>query len=148
MANGKIELKLGSFTFSGEGDENWLTKQLDKILEKLNQLQKVAIIPSNSTNGGLDNSDSTLDLKNTTLASFLKSRNATSNQNKKFLATSIWLQSRGKNRISTMDVTKALKDNKQSKLGNASDCLSQNVAKGFCEKDGKEFYVTDEGLKS
>jgi hypothetical protein len=148
MPNGKIELKLGSFTFSGEGDENWLAKQLDKILEKLNLLHKVATIPSNDGSGGGANPNPPNDLKNVTLASFLKSNGATTNNIKKFLATSTWLQLRGSNRLNTGDVTKALKDNNQSKLNNASECLSQNVRKGLCEKDGNQFYVTDEGINS
>lgn len=48
----------------------------------------------------------------------------------------------------TSDVTKALKDSNQTRLGNPSDSLNQNVTKGYCEKDGKEFYVTEEGKNS
>ena len=141
-------MKLGSFTFSGEGDENWLAKQLDKIMEKLNQLHKVATLPSNDGGGGTPNSNLSNDLNNVTLASYLKTNSATTNQIKKFLVTSVWLQLRGSNRLTTKDVTKALKDNNQSKLNNASECLNQNVRKGFCEKDGNQFYVTDEGINS
>ena len=148
MPNGKIELKLGSFTFAGEGDENWLAKQLDKILEKLNQLHKVATLPSNDGSSAGQSLNSPDDLKGVTLASFLKSKGATTNQNKKFLATSMWLQSKGANRLTTGDVTKALKDNNQTKLNNPSECLNQNVRKGLCEKDGNQYYVTDEGRNS
>ncbi len=81
-----------------------------------------------------------------TLAAFLKAKGATSNQVRKFLSTAIWLHDRDKkDRLTTGDVTKALADNQQSRLSNASDCLNQNVGKGFCEKDGKGFYVTEEG---
>lgn len=83
-----------------------------------------------------------------TLAVFLKEKNATRNQVKKCLATAIWLEAKGKQRMTTSDVTKALKDSNQARLGNASDCLNQNVSKGYCEKDGKEFFVTDEGKSS
>ncbi len=149
MPNGKIELKLGSFSFSGEGDENWLAKQMDKVLEKLNQLHKVAAVPTegrDKNNQGDNNND---DIKNVTLASFLKSKNASSgNQIKKFLATATWLQLSGAKRLSTGDVTKALSNNNQGKLTNPSDCLYQNVGKGFCVKDGNQFYVTDEGINS
>jgi hypothetical protein len=47
-----------------------------------------------------------------------------------------------------VDITKALSDNQQGKLGNPGDCLNKNVKKGFCEKEGKEFYVTEEGFTS
>lgn len=83
-----------------------------------------------------------------TLSTFLKEKNVTSNQVKKFLATAIWLEAKGKQRMTTGDVTKALKDSSQTRLGNPSDSLNQNVTKGFCEKDGKEFYVTEEGKNS
>ena len=83
-----------------------------------------------------------------TLATFLREKNASTIQNKKFLATAVWLEAKGNSRITTSDVTKALKDNSQKRLGNASDCLNQNVKQGYCEKDGKDFYVTQEGKES
>ena len=73
MANGKIELKLGSFSFTGEGEEAWLSKQLDKVLEKLNQLHKVAVIPAvPSSNGGGQNNDEPNEMKNVTSSQLFK----------------------------------------------------------------------------
>jgi len=83
-----------------------------------------------------------------TLAGFLKEKSATSSQAKKFLTTAIYLHKTGMDRITTGDVTKALKDARHTKLTNASDCLNQQVKKGFCEKDGSSFYVTPEGESS
>jgi len=82
------------------------------------------------------------------LAAYLSAQQAGTNQVKRFLATADWLRRKGVPALSTAAVSKALKDNHQSKLGNPSDCLNQNVAKGFAEKDGKDFYITPEGLKS
>jgi len=79
------------------------------------------------------------------LASFLRDKNAGTNQVKKFLAASVWLEAKGKNRLTTADVTRALKDSNQSRIGNPADCLNKNVSKGHCEKDGKEFFVTTDG---
>jgi hypothetical protein len=62
------------------------------------------------------------------------------------LATAAWLYLKGKERLTTSDVVKALKDNHQSRLGNPADCLNQNVGKGLCEKDGAEFFITAEGF--
>jgi hypothetical protein len=45
-------------------------------------------------------------------------------------------------------VSKALNDANQKRLGNPAECLNQNVAKGYCEKDGKQFFVTDDGKSS
>ena len=82
------------------------------------------------------------------LASYLSAQQAGTNQVKRFLATADWLRRKGVPALSTSAVSKALKDNHQARLGNPSDCLNQNVAKGFAEKDGKDFYITPEGLKS
>ena len=35
MAEAKIEIKVGAVSFSGEGDGQWLSDQLDKVLEKI-----------------------------------------------------------------------------------------------------------------
>jgi hypothetical protein len=82
------------------------------------------------------------------LATHLKAMGATTNQVSKFLATAIWLHDKGTAKLSTSDVTKALKDSSQSRLTNPAECLNKNVAKGYCEKDGKQFYVTEEGRNS
>jgi len=84
--------------------------------------------------------------KPSNLSTWLREKDATSNQTKKFLAVAAFLQLGGKERIVTSDVTDALKKNNQGKLNNASDNLGQNVGKGHCEKDGKSFYVTPEGF--
>lgn len=152
MADTKIQFKLGAIEFSGEGEKEWLEAQLDKILEKAPQL--INIIPTPPPAGvgtsvgshtpiGLDPS-----IAQQPLATFLRAKNATTNQVKKFLATAIWLESKGKNRLNTNDITQALKDSNQARLSNASDSLNKNINKGFCDKDGKEFFVTAEGKNS
>lgn len=81
------------------------------------------------------------------MAIFLKEKVATTNQVRKFLATAAFLQLNGKNRLNTGDITKALKDATQNKLSNASECLSNNIQKGYCEKDGSNgFFVTSHGF--
>ena len=83
------------------------------------------------------------------LATFLnKVHGGTGNQTKRFLATAAWLRSRGTTNLATGEVTKALRLNHQGKLTNPSQCLAENVSKGYAEKDGKGFYITPEGLKS
>ena len=151
MAKVKIEIKLGAIYFSSEGDKNWVAMQLDKFLGKALELAKIA--PQQLTVPTAPFSQKPPMTPDQTiaqqpLASFLKTKDATTNQTKKFLATAVWLEAKGKNRLTTGDVTKALKDNSQKRLGNASDCLSQNISKGYCERDGKEFFITDEGRSS
>ena len=145
MSEAKIQIKIGSIEFSGEGNQKWVESQLDKILSKAGDLLKLA--PS-SDGKGHKPIDVDPSIGNKALGTYLKEKSATTNQIKKFLATAVWLESKGKNRLKTNDVTKALRDSNQKKLTNATQCLNNNLEKGFCEKDGSEFYVTDEGKSS
>jgi hypothetical protein len=157
MCEAKVEFTIGSVKFSSEGDKEWVAEQLDKILKQAPELLKV--VPTNQTEEKpkktnqpktqtTTESTKTSTSSNKTLPSFLDEKNSKTNQLKKFLATAIWHHDKGKTRITTRDVTSALKKSNQSRLSNASDCLNKNVAKGFCEKDGSEFFVTDEGRDS
>jgi len=151
MSESKITIKIGSIEFSGEGDANWLEKQLNKIIDKAPDL--VAISTENSTGNNDEGKhhkpigrDSGIAKK--ALGTYLQERNATANQNKKFLVTAIWLESKGSKRLKTNDITKALRDANQKKLSNASLNLNRTVKQGYCERDGDQFFVTDEGKKS
>lgn len=153
MNNSKIELRIGSIDFSGEGEENWVASQLDKILEKVPALLEIAVTHDDAMTGTNNSSEpqstslSSSALK-TSLPKFLKEKNATKSQLERFLATAEWLTQRGTKMMTTTDVTGALKKNHQPRLGNPSECLNQNVKKGFCEKDGKKFFVTPDGRES
>ena len=149
MSEAKIDIKIGQIQFSGEGEQEWVAKQLDKIIAQAEKLIQLAPAENAQNDDGHQRpmgKDSTIAKK--TLPVFLSEKNATKNQVKKFLATAVWLESKGKLKMTTRDVSKALNDSKQSRLGNPSDCLNQNVSKGHCEKDGKEFFVTDDGKNS
>jgi hypothetical protein len=145
MAQAKIEVKVGNICFSGEGDSTWLGSQLDKVLATaFNGTEdsasedyhgRAAKTPTNDTGAG-------------SLASFLKAKKASTNQVVKFLATAYWLHKKGENSLTTALVTKALAVNRQSKLTNPAQCLNQNVGKGYCEKKGKGFFITEEGTNS
>jgi hypothetical protein len=143
MDNTKIEIRIGEIQFIGEGDPNWLEKQLDKILNKTELLSKISNAVKNKDNPAIEQTIKGIDSQ--PLATFLKSKDAMTNQVLKFLATSMWLQLGGKERLKTSDVTTALSKANQKKLNNASDCLGQNITKGHCEREGNEFFVTAEG---
>lgn len=147
MADAKIEVEVGQFRFSGEGEQQWLAQQMDKILKSAESLTKLAPpqAPA-SPNGGYGGSDTDPPATDEALPHFLKRMKATSQVNK-YLATAEWLHQKGTTRVKTSDVTKALKDARQGKLSNAGDCLGKNTSKGFCVKEGRSFYVTDEGRK-
>ncbi|MCF8031792.1 MAG: hypothetical protein K9K66_00625 [Desulfarculaceae bacterium] len=150
MSVAKIEFEIGNIRFSGEGDQAWLGQQLDKIIDRAEELIKLAPSQKAGDPGGQSGSlpPDNSDIAQKTLPAFLKDKNATKKQVRKFLATAAWLQAKGGKRLKTGDVTSALKDSNQTRLNNASDCLSQNVAKGYCEKDGAEFFVTQDGMES
>lgn len=153
MHEARIEFTIGAISFVGEGDKDWVAAQLDKILEKAPELIKLApkrqiaeMAPSDShPTIQMQQDDS---IAQQTLPGFLQEKGAMKPQVRKFLATAIWLMAKGKDRLTTSDVTQAVRESKQRRLSNASDCLNKNVAKGYCEKDGKEFFVTQEGKGS
>jgi hypothetical protein len=140
---------LERFIFLGRGIKNGLQSSLT-ILAQAEKL--VQLVPKPPDEGedkqGHKPMGSDSAIAKMTLPSFLNEKGALKNQTKKFLATAVWLEAKGKTRIKTTDVGRALKDSNQSRLANPSDCLNKNVSKGFCEKDGSEFFVTDDGKKS
>ena len=151
MAEGKIDINIGAIHFSGQGDQEWVGKQLDKIIAQAETLANLA--PPTGHEESSDEDEHTPMKANPaiakmTLPAFLSSKGATRNQVKKFLATSTWLEAKGATRLSTSEIPKALKEANQTKLANPSDCLNKNVSKGHCEKDGKQFFVTEEGKRS
>jgi hypothetical protein len=142
LTNAKIQISVGAITFSGEGTEDWLEKQLDKLLASAPSL--AAIHPSSDSDtpegsGGTGAPDAG------TLPTFLQKKAATKNHVRRFLATAEWLHLKGSRRVQTSEITKALSGANQPRLGNPADCLNKNVAKGHCEKEGKTFFVTPEG---
>ena len=150
MATGKIELTLGSITFSGEGEETWVSDQLDKVLQKARDLIKIApetraISQPTPTVSGEAPRPPDDTVASQSLSNFFREKNIPNSGFKKFLATAIWLHARGASRISLGEVTQALRDNSQTRLSNPFDCLKTNVTKGFIEKDGRQFFVTPQG---
>lgn len=150
MAEAKIDIKIGQIQFSGEGEQDWVAKQLDKIIAQSEKLIQLASLVDNEDDGGDEHKrmkpDVAIAKKN--LPAFLNEKSATSNQVRKFLATAVWLEAKGKNRLQTKNVVDALRAANQTKLKNAALCLIRNVSKGSCEKDGNQFFVTDDGKKS
>ncbi len=148
---GKIEIKLGNLSFSGEGDQNWLTAQLQKLIDSAEVLNKTTIVaPASSvaappTSVGISATDVPFQ---DSLASYLKTKNAEKNQNMRFLVTADWLRRRGESSLTSGLIARTLSEHHQSRLANPSDCLNQNVKKGLCEKKNGGFFITPEGLKA
>ena len=146
--NAKMKVVIGGASFSGEGEQSWLAEQLDKVLGIFSTLTKEN--PEVFKNAVPKEADpdvsSVVESKAVgSLVAYLKASDGMTNQTQRFLATAAWLRKKGAETTSTSDVSKALKDNHQTKLSNPSECLNQNVSKGFCEKNGKGFFITPEG---
>lgn len=143
MTTAKVQLTIGDLAFSGEGTEAWLEKQINKFLSasgESGEQGKTAGSPVKTTKAAKTAAGITLPLR-----TYLDEKKATANQVRKFLATAQWLHDKGQNRLKSADVIAALSAANQKKLGNAADCLNQNVGKGHCEKENGQFFVTDEG---
>ncbi|MGI8772517.1 MAG: hypothetical protein ACR2JE_13910 [Acidobacteriaceae bacterium] len=125
---------------------------MDKLLEKFPELFRADW--GSRDEGGTDNHAPQGGSPHTTkkgqdvgtLAAFLKAKKTGTNQVRKFLATAAWLHdAQDLKRITTGDVSKAMNDHNQGKLTNPAQCLSRNSSRGFVTKDGKQFYVNDDG---
>jgi hypothetical protein len=142
MDKAKIEIKVGIVEFTGEGEQDWLGKQLDKVLEKVPELLKIELAnPTPEPQRTPTEASTTLvtysaenNTAPTNIVTFLKEKNATSNQVNKFLVTAVYLQLNGKKRVTTTEVAQTLKSANQSKLANASDALNKNVGKDTIPK--------------
>lgn len=149
MPEARLEVTLGSTKFVGEGSESWLSGEFEKFLKEMPTIS--ASHPSEPNTGGdaVDPAAFPEQKSSVTLPIFLQNTAATANQVRKFVATATWLQDRNNGaEVKTADVTKALRDSRQTRLTNAADALNQNVSKGFCEKTPSGFFVTDEGRAS
>ncbi|AOW20633.1 hypothetical protein [Urechidicola croceus] len=160
MANGRIEFKIGNLEFVGEGEQNWVTEQLDKMLERIPELvneskksttkqTSTPIIVSNQTNPTTDLFSAPQPERAIpeNLSTFLRKKDAIDKQRRKFLGTAVWLQLNGQQMIKTKNVTDALRSARQVKITNPSHQLNQNISQGFCQKEGNGFYVTPQGVE-
>lgn len=143
-APAKIDIKVGTISFTAEGEQSWLAEQLAKVLEAA---QSAGAIQVTAETPAVPKAGAEVAFA-ISLGAFIKSKNAESNQVKRFLATAAWLEKRGADTLATASVTETLSKHRQKGLSNPAHCLNQNVTKGFCEKKGKEFFITPEGWAS
>ena len=150
MGQAKIDIKIGQIRFSGEGDQDWVGKQLEKIMAQAEKLVQLA--PPDDVDEDEDGEHKPMKpnpgIAKKTLQAFLADKVATKNQVRKFLATAVWLEAKGQQRLTTADVAGALRSTNQTRVANPSLALNRNVGKGYCERDGKQFFVTEDGKAS
>ncbi|GJM03047.1 MAG: hypothetical protein DHS20C08_15480 [Rhodomicrobium sp.] len=142
----KVEVKIGDISFSAEGDKEWLSEQLEKIIESAShKSQKSSAEQEHTSEQASDRERQTF---TKSLASYIREKKGESNQNQRFLATAAWLKHKGHQPLTSALVTKALRENQQKRLGNPSDALNQNVRKGYCEKSVDGFFILPEGWQA
>jgi hypothetical protein len=153
MPDARLDFGLGILSFSAEGSEGWLAEQFDKVIAQLEELDlsKEGRSPNAPASpippGQPPATDS--QIGSTTLVAFLQKCSATSNGNKKFLATALWVMGKqAKNTFTAKDVTSALSTAQQSRLANPSQSLARVTKAGHAEVSSNgEYYVTPEGRK-
>jgi len=146
MGEARLAIEIGTMKFNAEGTETWVDAKFDAFITQVKELGFQPSRPSKMNGNGADTTEAPGDVG--PLAIFLKEVNAGTSQNKRFLATAVWLKRQGQTTIQTASVVKALAEAQQQRLGNPADILNQNVKKGFCVKAGEGFYVTPEGEES
>ncbi|KAA6460292.1 hypothetical protein DYQ86_14735 [Acidobacteria bacterium AB60] len=146
MGEARLAIEIGTMKFSAEGTETWVDAKLEVFISQIRELGIQSSRPSKVNGNGGSTAEMPVDA--VPLAIFLKEVSAGTSQNKRFLATAVWLKRQGQTNIQTASVVKALAEAQQQRLGNPADILNQNVKKGFCVKAGEGFYVTPEGEES
>jgi len=100
MADVKISFKIGNIEFVGEGEKEFIGEQLDKIISNAPKLVKLApefpIVPTSDQEEVMVEMGEDPNIAAKTLPAYLKEKNATTIQVKKFLATAVWIESKGK----------------------------------------------------
>lgn len=139
---GKVELKIGEMSFSGEGDQEWLDNQISKLLDAATSDQIRDVISTGTIASEERQSEPT---RSESLPTYLRNRGGERSQVMRFLATAAWIHRRGGTTLTTGLIGKTLRENHQKKLGNPSDCLNKNVSKGYCEKTAEGFFITADG---
>jgi|TARA_B110000114_G_scaffold112358_1_gene117936 hypothetical protein len=152
MANARIEFKIGNIEFVGEGEQDWVTEQLDKVLTRIPELASESKKSTPKAIPQQVSSPKTTQVTEQTttenLSTFLRKRDAIDKQRRRFLGTAVWLQRRGQQMMKTKEVTDALRAARQVKITNPSHQLNQNISQGFCQKEGQGFYVTPQGVEN
>src|ERR1700730_4442841 len=99
-AIGKFEIKIGNLSFSAEGDQDWLSEQLSKVMhaaspaiakgESNDPPAAGRAVPAASSSSSVGS-----------LAAYLKATGGESKQVQRFLATAGWLFRRGVTNLTT-----------------------------------------------
>lgn len=138
-----IKIEAGGVAIEFTGSEEFIEKRLPTLITEIGQRISQMSLPSRA--GGeqsSDGSEATIGL-----GELIKSHSIDT-QIGRFLAAAAWLQHQQSDNLTSTEVANALKKAKQTEVKNPSDCVNQNLKKGFIEKnDDKTFFVTPAGMQ-
>ncbi len=101
MSIAKIEVSLGSFKFSGDGEQKWLSEQLDKVLKEFPKLQNIVVKEKTPTDD-LETTKKSISSVGS-LAKLIKDNHADKNPGLKFLGAAVYIAIKEKNEMKIND---------------------------------------------
>ena len=152
MSDSKIQIKIGIVEFSGEGNQDWLARQLDKILEKVPELLKIGGVnlPKGLNEEGTANGNSNTmgedRFSKLSVLNIAGKLNAKSGSELSIAAAAFIHFVLGKNSFSRDDITSNMKNAtgmfKQSFIKNLSGSLSRLEKAGYLLKTGNNYSLS------
>ena len=137
-----IRIDCGGVSITFKGSEEFIRQSLPEVISEIGTI--IADWPL----AQISVEQKSLEDRITISLPELLKRQKTTTNNSRFLTTAAWLQENYEQSLTTGKVTEALGAARQRKIGNASDCLNQNIRKGFCERRAdKTFFVTPAGME-
>ena len=159
----KLKLMIGGLKVSYSGTEEFAEQKLLSLMHELTELaasQKLSGLPQEPTELVVSNGSAQIQATDGAktrnavgqLSDFLKRLEENGlgpTTRDKFLATSAWLHLSGCERITSGNVAEALQAHHETALSNPSHCLSLNIERNFCERDGTngQYFVTKPGFR-
>ena len=155
MSDSKIQVKVGIVEFSGEGNQDWLAKQLDKILDKVPELLKIEVgdpanknNQNNNTGGGGSGSGSSVGsgtISGLSVLNIAGKLNSKSGSDVAIAAAAYLHFVEGKSVFSRDDLSSAMKKAtglyKGSMLANLTGTLAQLEKNGTFNKSSNSYSI-------
>ena len=162
MAEARAKIEVSGLEFDLRGDPDWVSEQLEKVLELAYDVADLALSPSeepagdngeddgtgedNDGSGSEDPDDSQEDpIASLSLPAFLAECGAIRDEERKLLAVAAWLHAKGNDRITVSEVRDTLAAAGERAIHNAAAVLVTAVANGLCKEDDGALFVTDAG---
>jgi hypothetical protein len=149
MSESKIQVKVGIVEFSGEGEQEWLAKQLDKILEKVPELLKIEVSGSGRPTGNTDNNhngNGTTTISGLSVLNIAGKLSNKSGSDLAIIAAAYLHFVEGKTSFSRDDISSAMKKAtgiyKDSYMSNLTSYLTQLEKSSIFLKNGSSYSLS------